>query len=59
MRAQNLDTAPATGALIQFRALEKPLGQQCGLRGIDHTVKRGEVLAIIHEEGSGKTTPLR
>ncbi|EPX81859.1 amino acid ABC transporter ATP-binding protein [Salipiger mucosus] len=52
------DTAP-DAPLLEIRGIEKTLGEQHVLRGMDFTVRRGEVLAIIGASGSGKSTLLR
>ncbi|WP_372593945.1 amino acid ABC transporter ATP-binding protein [Actinotalea sp.] len=54
-------TAPTQGpaALLEVRGLTKSFGDTPVLRGVDLTVRRGEVLAIIGPSGSGKTTLLR
>nr|WP_294071794.1 amino acid ABC transporter ATP-binding protein [Sphingomonas sp.] len=45
--------------MIRVRGLHKHYGELHVLRGIDLTVERGEVLAIIGPSGSGKSTLLR
>jgi cystine transport system ATP-binding protein len=45
--------------VLSVEALHKSFGSLSVLRGIDLTIKRGEVLAIIGASGSGKTTLLR
>jgi len=50
---------PHAFPLLEVRGLEKRLGAQDVLRGIDFKVERGEVLAIIGASGSGKSTLLR
>lgn len=47
------------GPTIQVRNLHKSFGNHAVLRGIDLSVARGEVLAIIGPSGSGKSTLLR
>ncbi|MDQ6811974.1 MAG: ABC transporter ATP-binding protein, partial [Actinomycetota bacterium] len=46
------DTAPA----IEVRALTKRYGEFEALRGIDITVRRGEVFGLLGPNGAGKTT---
>ncbi|TMJ12090.1 MAG: amino acid ABC transporter ATP-binding protein, partial [Bacillati bacterium ANGP1] len=45
--------------ILQAAGVHKRFGTLEVLRGIDLTVRRGEVVALIGASGSGKTTLLR
>jgi len=49
----------AHDVLIEVRNLDKSFGDLQVLRGIDLTIRRGEVVVIIGPSGSGKSTLLR
>ncbi len=44
--------------LLEARNIHKAFGRQQVLRGLDLTVRRGEIQGIVGENGSGKTTLL-
>ena len=46
-------------AFLEVKNLKKKFGNLEVLRGIDLSLERGEVLAIIGASGGGKTTLLR
>lgn len=45
--------------MIQLKGITKSFGRHQVLKGVDVTVKKGEVVAILGPSGSGKTTLLR
>ena len=45
-----------TPSVIQVIGLEKRYGQLRAVKGIDFTVKRGEIFGLIGPDGAGKTT---
>ncbi|MCS4504733.1 putative phospholipid import ATP-binding protein MlaF [wastewater metagenome] len=53
------DTAPAEEPLIEIRDLHFARGERVIFSGVDITVYRGEVTAIMGPSGTGKTTLLR
>ena len=46
-------------AFLEVKGIHKNFGKTEVLKGIDFTMEKGEVLAIIGSSGSGKTTLLR
>ena len=46
-------------ALLEVNGIFKRFGKTEVLKGIDFSMEKGEVLAIIGSSGSGKTTLLR
>ena len=51
--------ADIDNAIVDIRGLRKRYGTNEVLKGIDLSVRRGEVIAIIGKSGSGKSTLLR
>ena len=45
-----------TGAMIAAQGLEKSYGGHAVLRGVELTVRRGEIFALLGPNGAGKTT---
>jgi ABC-2 type transport system ATP-binding protein len=45
-----------TGAAIEVQGLRKAYGDREAVRGIDFTVRRGEVFGLLGPNGAGKTT---
>jgi polar amino acid transport system ATP-binding protein len=52
-------TSPQAPAVVEISGLHKRFGENHVLRGIDLTVRQGEVTCIIGPSGSGKSTLLR
>ncbi len=53
------DSATGTGEMVRAERVWKRFGRLEVLKGIDMTVKQGEVMCIIGPSGSGKSTFLR
>ena len=51
--------SPATGRALEATGIRKRYGQHEVLKGIDLTLKAGEVVSIIGPSGSGKTSLIR
>lgn len=45
-----------TGEVLQLRGVSKRFGGVCALNGIDLSVERGEIVALVGPNGAGKTT---
>ncbi|MGW3682155.1 metal ABC transporter ATP-binding protein [Streptomyces prasinus] len=52
-------STPGAEAVISLRGVHAELGARPVLRGIDLTVHRGEVVALLGANGSGKSTTVR
>ena len=57
MTAQETGTGAAP--LLELRGVHTYYGQIHALKGLDMTVKEGEIVALIGGNGAGKTTTLR
>jgi phospholipid/cholesterol/gamma-HCH transport system ATP-binding protein len=63
-KAKNKEAARASGGaggdvFIEIRGLHKRFGKQEVLKGVDLTVKRGEMLVLIGPSGEGKTVMMK
>ncbi|MFF5634773.1 metal ABC transporter ATP-binding protein [Streptomyces sp. NPDC012825] len=54
-----MDREPAAAPVISVRGATAALGARPVLRGVDLTVHRGEVVALLGANGSGKSTAVR
>ncbi|WP_411073530.1 metal ABC transporter ATP-binding protein [Streptomyces sp. cmx-4-7] len=54
-----MDREPAATPVISVRGATAALGARPVLRGVDLTVRRGEVVALLGANGSGKSTAVR
>ncbi|MDO6459363.1 amino acid ABC transporter permease/ATP-binding protein [Granulosicoccaceae sp. 1_MG-2023] len=59
MPAREISKVPGTPPALQLRGVQKAYGEHSVLKGIDLTVKEGEVISVIGPSGSGKTTLIR
>ena len=48
-----------TDSMLEVKGIRKSFGSLEVLKGVDLTVNRGDVIAIVGPSGSGKTTLLR
>jgi D-xylose transport system ATP-binding protein len=52
-------TLEAAPALLALRGVSKRFGVVQALAGVDLTIRAGEVLALVGENGAGKSTMMR
>ncbi len=46
-------------ALVELRGVDVSVGGHAALRGVDLTIRRGEIVTVVGPNGSGKTTLMR
>ena len=56
---QSMEVSMSTGIAIQTQSLVKNYGRVQALRGVDLTVRQGEVFGFLGPNGAGKTTTIR
>ena len=56
MEAFLLQNQPTTNAMIEMRGITKRFGQVTANENVNLTVLRGEILSVLGENGSGKTS---
>lgn len=59
MSSTTEDTTPTPDAMVEIRSVHKRFGSLDVLRGIDLSVRAGEVTVVLGPSGSGKSTLLR
>ncbi|GAA2414060.1 amino acid ABC transporter ATP-binding protein [Streptomyces pulveraceus] len=59
MSSTTEDTAPTPDVMVEIRSVHKRFGSLDVLRGIDLSVRAGEVTVVLGPSGSGKSTLLR